>query len=226
MAGSRSLPLQSGVRESMKPTPEWLRWAKELQALSQTGLHFTQVGYDRERYERVNRIAAEILAAHTSLGPEELLQLNVREFGYATPKVDVRGVVFHEDRILLVQEAMDDGRWTVPGGWADVNETPSQAAEREVFEESGLSTKATRLLSIYDRERQGHQPAFPYHVYKVAFLCEWSSGSLRSDGSEITGVGYFTEDDLPELSVSRVTRAQIERFFLHLRQPGRPADFD
>lgn len=210
----------------MKKTPEWLRWAKELQALSQTGLHFAEISYDRERYQRVAQIAAEIVAAHTSLAVGEVLSLNRREFGYATPKVDVRGVVFHKGRILLVQEAMDAGRWTVPGGWADVTETPSEAAEREVLEESGLRTKATKLLAVYDRERQGHEPSFPYHVYKVVFHCEWLSGSLRSDGSETTGAEFFTEEDLPELSVSRVTRAQIQRFFLHLREPERPTDFD
>jgi ADP-ribose pyrophosphatase YjhB (NUDIX family) len=211
---------------AMKATPEWLRWARELQALGQTGLHFAQSSYDRERYRRIEQIAAEILAAHTTLAVEELIQLNVREFGYATPKVDVRGVVFHENRILLVQEALDSGRWTVPGGWADVNETPSGAAEREVFEEAGLSTRVTKLLSIYDRERQGHHPPFPYHIYKVAFLCEWLEGELRSDGNETTGAAFFAEDELPELSVSRVTQAQIGRFFMHYRDPQRPADFD
>ena len=138
----------------------------------------------------------------------------------------MRGVVFRDDRILLVQEAMDAGRWTVPGGWADVNETPSEAVEREVFEESGLRTRATKLLSVGDRERQGHQPPFPYHVYKMAFRCEWVGGELRSDGNETTGAAFFTETDLPELSVSRVTRVQIERFFRHHRNPDRPADFD
>ncbi|MCL4181677.1 MAG: NUDIX hydrolase N-terminal domain-containing protein [Verrucomicrobia bacterium] len=210
----------------MTKRPDWLRWARELQALSQTGLHFAEGSYDRERYERLGQIAAEIVAAHTTLEVGTILELNAREFGYATPKVDVRGVVFRDDRILLVQEAMDAGRWTVPGGWADVNETPSEAVEREVFEESGLRTRATKLLSVGDRERQGHQPPFPYHVYKVAFRCEWIGGSLCSDGSETTGAAFFTETDLPELSVSRVTRAQIERFFLHHRNPERPADFD
>ena len=210
----------------MTKTPDWLRWARELQALSQTGLHFATGAYDRERYERLGRIAAEIVAAHTTLEVGTILELNAREFGYATPKVDVRGVVFRDDRILLVQEAMDAGRWTVPGGWADVNETPSEAVEREVFEESGLRTRATKLLSVGDRERQGHQPPFPYHVYKMAFRCEWVGGELRSDGNETTGAAFFTETDLPELSVSRVTRAQIERFFRHHRNPDRPADFD
>jgi ADP-ribose pyrophosphatase YjhB (NUDIX family) len=210
----------------MTKTPDWLRWARELQALSQTGLHFAAGSYDRERYERLGQIAAEIVAAHTTLEVETILQFNAREFGYATPKVDVRGVVFRDDRILLVREAMDAGRWTVPGGWADVNETPSEAVQREVFEESGLRTRATKLLSLGDRERQGHQPPFPYHVYKVAFRCEWVEGELRPDGSETTGAAFFTETDLPELSVSRVTRAQIERFFRHHRDPSRPADFD
>jgi ADP-ribose pyrophosphatase YjhB (NUDIX family) len=194
--------------------------------MSQTGLHFAQDQHDQGRYRRLGEIAAEILTAHTTLSIEEILRLNMREFGYATPKVDVRGVVFREQRILLVQEALDAGRWTVPGGWADVNETPSEAVEREVYEESGLRTKATQLLSLCDRERQGHYPPFPYHVYKVAFRCEWVSGSLQSDGSETTGADFFGEEELPDLSVSRVTYAQIHRFFLHLRQVGRPADFD
>ena len=112
------------------------------------------------------------------------------------------------------------------GDRADVNESPSEAVEREVLEESGLRTKATKLLSVYDRERQGHEPSFPYHVYKLAFRCEWLSGSLRSDGSEITGAEFFTEAELPELSVSRVTHAQIQRFFLHLGEPERPTDLD
>jgi ADP-ribose pyrophosphatase YjhB (NUDIX family) len=210
----------------MSKTPEWVRWARELQALSQTGLHFAEGRYDRERYRRLGEIAAEIMAAHTSLAVEEILRFNAREFGYATPKIDVRGAVFHQDRILLVQEAMDAGRWTLPGGWADVNETPSEAVEREVFEESGLRPRAVKLLAIGDRDRQGHQPPFPYHVYKVAFLCERVGGELRSDGSETTGAAFFPETELPELSVSRVTRAQIERFFQHHRHPERPADFD
>jgi ADP-ribose pyrophosphatase YjhB (NUDIX family) len=174
----------------------------------------------------MEQIAAEIIAAHTTLSAEELVRINAREFGYATPKVDVRGVVFHDNRILLVQEALDAGRWTVPGGWADVNETPGSAAEREVFEEAGLRTRATKLLSIYDRERQGHHPPFPYHVYKVAFLCEWIGGELRANGSETTGAAFFAENELPELSVSRVTHGQIQRFFSHHRDPQRPADFD
>jgi ADP-ribose pyrophosphatase YjhB (NUDIX family) len=210
----------------MKAKPEWLRWARELQAMSQTGLHFAENPHDRARYGRLGEIAAEILAAHATLDVAEILSLNAREFGYATPKVDVRGIVFRDDRILLVQEAMDDGRWTVPGGWADVNETPSEAVEREVFEESGLRTKATKLLSMFDRERQGHHPPFPYHVYKVAFLCEAVGGALRSDGSETTGAAFFAESELPELSVSRVTRSQIRGFFWHHREPDRPADFD
>ncbi len=210
----------------MKPNPEWLRWARELQAMSQTGLHFARDPHDRERYVRLGHIAAEILAAHTTLGIEDYLRLNAGEFGYATPKVDVRGVVFRDHRILLVQEAADGGRWTVPGGWADVNETPSEAVERELAEESGLATKATKLLWVFDRERQGHDPPFPFHVYKVAFLCDWIGGSLRADQGETTGAAFFAEDELPELSVSRVTLAQIQRFFAHHHEPGRPADFD
>ena len=119
----------------------WIEWAKELQAISQTGDHFTDNLWDRERYKRIGEIAAEILAGHSNLSVHEVLSFNASEFGYATPKVDVRGIVFEESKILLVREIADQGRWTLPGGWADVNETPSEAVVREVREESGVETR-------------------------------------------------------------------------------------
>jgi len=203
--------------------PQWLLWAKELQAISQIGLHFASTGYDRERYERIAAVAAEILAAHTNLGREEILNLNRAELGYATPKVDVRGVVFRQGRILLVQEIMDGGRWTLPGGWADVNETPSESVVREVREESGFETRAIKLLALYDRDKQGHTPPFPYHVYKLFFLCEILGGQPRLN-NEVSGIDFFGRGELPELSVSRVTAAQIERFFAASGEPE--TDFD
>jgi len=203
--------------------PQWLLWAKELQAISQTGLHFASTEYDRERYERIAAVAAEILAAHTNLGREEILNLNRAELGYATPKVDVRGVVFRQGRILLVQEIMDGGRWTLPGGWADVNETPSESVVREVREESGFETRAIKLLALYDRDKQGHTPPFPYHVYKLFFLCEILGGQPRLN-NEVSGIDFFGRGELPELSVSRVTAAQIERFFAASGEPE--TDFD
>ena len=205
----------------------WTEWGRKLQAISQTGLHFTESEYDRERYEQIGNIAAEILAEHTNLSVEELLELNASEFGYATPKVDVRGVVFRDDKILLVREIADAGRWTLPGGWADVNETPTQAIVREVQEESGFETKVIKLLAVYDRERQKHTPPCPYSVYKLFFHCQIIGGQPQVN-NEVSEIAFFSETEIPfeELSISRVTKSQLLRFFEFYRTPQLPTDFD
>ncbi len=150
--------------------PNWIKWGKALQAIAQTGLHFSQSEYDAERYRQIQEIAAEIFALHTNTGKETILDLFSTDSGYATPKVDVRGVVFQDSQILLVREVLDRHRWTLPGGWADVNETPTEAVTREVFEESGYQTKVVKLLAVYDRTYQGHTPPMPHHVYKLFFF--------------------------------------------------------
>jgi ADP-ribose pyrophosphatase YjhB (NUDIX family) len=137
--------------------------------------------------------------------------------------VDVRGVVFRGDAVLLVKERAD-GRWSVPGGWADVYDSPSEATVREVYEESGYRTRAVKLLALYDRVRQGHPP-HPFHTYKVFFQCEVLGGSPE-ESVETAGAEFFSEDNLPELSTGRVTTAQIRRFFEHYRRPEMPTDFD
>jgi ADP-ribose pyrophosphatase YjhB (NUDIX family) len=203
--------------------PEWLRWAKRLQAIAQDGLTYAQDDYDVGRYEQLREIAAEILAAHSTGELEGARRLLDLETGPATPKVDVRAAVFSRDKILLVNER-DDGGWSLPGGWADVGETPAEAAVREVREESGYRVRAVRLISAYDRDRQGHPP-IPYYVYKLVFLCEILDGS-RLRVVDADGVRFFGEHELPELSLSRVTPAQIRHFFEHHRRPELPADFD
>ena len=206
---------------------KWIEWGRKLQAISQTGLHFCKVQYDRERYEQIGIVAAEILAEHTNLTVEELLNLNANEFGYATPKVDVRGVVFRDEKILLVREIADAGRWTLPGGWADVNDTPTQAVIREVLEESGFETQVTKLLAVYDREQQKHTPSFPYSVYKLFFHCQIIGGQPQLN-HEVSEIAFFGETELPveELSTSRVTKSQLLRFFEFYRTPNLPTDFD
>lgn len=206
-------------------TPYWIEWARSLQAISQTGLHFSKDPYDKERYQRIAKIAAEILANYTNLSEKQILELNAAEFGYATPKVDVRGVVFNGSKILLVKEVADNGRWTLPGGWADVNETPSQAVVKEVLEESGFETQAIKLLAVYDREKQGHIPPLPFHIYKLFFLCEIIGGSAYAHG-ETSEVGFFGEHEIPELSVSRVNMKQLRWIFQHGRNLEQPTDFD
>jgi ADP-ribose pyrophosphatase YjhB (NUDIX family) len=205
--------------------PDWLRWGKELQAIAQVGLAYSgESHFDAERYARIREIAAEMIASRGAIGENVLLETFRKETGYATPKIDVRGVVFREGRILLVREIADE-RWTLPGGWADVNQSPSESVVREVREESGFETKATRLLAVYDRDRQGHTPPFPFHVYKLFILCE-IMGGRATPSAETSDVGFFGEDELPELSPSRVTHAEIRRAFEHRRNPDWPADLD
>ena len=203
----------------------WMEWVRALQAISQTGLHYAQTPYDTQRYRDIGELAADMLARHTTLDTAQILAFQAAEFGYATPKVDVRGIVFRDDRILLVREILDAGRWTVPGGWADVNETPAEAVVREVWEESGYETRARKLLAVYDREKQGHVPSFPFHVYKLFFLCELIGGEARPN-EEASEIEFFARDALPELSVSRVTRRQIDHFFELRERPVAPTEFD
>ena len=207
--------------------PQWLEWARRLQALAQVGLTYTQDPFDVERYEAVRTVAAEMMAAGSGAAPGDVLALFTQEVGYATPKVDVRGVVFRGDEVLLVKERAD-GRWTLPGGWADVCETPSEGVVREVREEAGYETRAVRLMALYDRSRHPHEPPFPYHVYKLFFLCEilGAADEALRQGHETEEVGFFARDALPPLSISRVTSQQLERLFVLRMAEGGPADFD
>jgi len=204
--------------------PQWLRWSRELMAIAQNGLTFTTNPYDVERYEAVRRIAAEMMATHTGADQERIVGLFAQESGYATPKVDVRGVVFRDDAILLVKER-EDGRWTLPGGWADVNESPREAVDREVFEESGYRVQATKLLALFDRAKHPHWPPFPFHIYKVFILCDLVGGDPAAS-NETEAVGFFRENEIPELSIARTTPGQITRLFEHHRQPNLATDFD
>lgn len=205
--------------------PDWIKWAKALQAISQTGLHFTKDKFDRERFAAIGEIAADILAGHSNVGKQQYIDLFKEEVGYATPKVDVRAAIFNDGKILLVEELMDDRRWTPPGGWADVNESPSESVKRETFEESGFEVEVKKVIAIYDRTSHGHEPFYPYHVYKIFFLCEIVGGAARSS-IETGRIDFFPEDGLPELSQGRITDYQIARCFEHFRNPVLPTEFD
>ncbi len=202
-----------------------LALARELAALAQTGAHFAADPYDRERYGRVAEIAAELLAARADLSGDTIHAWAREEFGYATPKVDVRAFILDADRVLLCREDADEGRWTLPGGWADVNESPSEAVVREVEEETGYGVKPLRLLAVLDREKQGHCPPFPCHVYKLFFECAITGGMARKT-PESSESAFFAENELPELSVSRVLPGQIRGFFQSVRSGNTGAQFD
>lgn len=211
----------------MSPKPQtnrWLDWSKRLQALAQTGLTYARDPYDIERYNAVRQIAAEMLSQSSGLGPAVILGLLAADTGYATPKVDVRGVVFRGDKLLLVREK-SDGKWTVPGGWADVGASPAENAVREIQEESGFLTRASKILAVYDRNKHPHEPPLPFDVYKIFILCTLISGEAKPS-TETDAVAFFGKSEMPELSIGRVTPAQIRRMFEHHCAPGRPTDFD
>ncbi len=190
--------------------------AQRLQALSQTGLTYAQDSSDRERYEEVRQITAEIMVLPLDAEPAELVKLFQAESGYATPKIDVRGVVIRDAKVLLVRER-SDGLWTLPGGWADVGDSPSEAVEREIREEWGYEARAVKLLALYDRDKHNHPPGL-YHAYKAFFRCKIVGGS-SAQSNETDGVDFFALEALPPLSVDRVTAAQIAHFFDHDRSP-------
>lgn len=207
-------------------TAPWIDWAQRLNAIAQNGLHFAATPvHDLHRYEQVRSIAAEMIAAGGAAEPSRVRAMFAAEAGYATPKIEVRGVVFRDEKILLVRERADDDRWTLPGGWADIGESPSEAVVREVREESGYATRAVKLLALLDRHLHDH-PRHMWHIWKVFILCDLESDTQGPLGHESSGAAFFARSALPELSVARVTEQQLERLFEHQANPEWPADFD
>jgi ADP-ribose pyrophosphatase YjhB (NUDIX family) len=206
--------------------PYWLTWAREMQAIAQTGLTFTRDPFDHERYLRLRELAAEILHSYTDTPLERIDALFSTQAGYATPKVEVRSAVFDDQgRILMVRETADGGRWTLPGGWADVNVTASENAVKEVREESGYEVAVSKLAAVWDRTRQAH-PAGIFSCYKIFFLCK-AIGGTAATGIETSEVRWFAETQVPDdLSLGRVTPSQIKRMFEHRRQSDLPTDYD
>ena len=201
----------------------WLKFTQRLQAIAQNGLTYAENPFDIERYEHLRDLAVEMAACYGDSDPEVIRGLFTSDQDYVTPKVDTRGVVFRDDAVLLVRER-SDGLWTVPGGWADIGDSPAEATEREVFEESGYTARATRLLAVYDRNKHDHPP-HPHHIYKLFFLCQLTGGTAQVS-VETTGVDFFPVAALPPLSTARVTAKQIARFYQLANNPDIPADFD
>lgn len=194
--------------------------AQKLNALAQTGLTYSKDVFDQERYETLRQIAEDLLRARFDIDSETLN--HVSESGYATPKTDVRAFIIRDGKLLMVKES-DDGKWSLPGGWADVGDTPSAAVCREVIEETGLEVKVTKLLGVWDRNLHGHPP-LPWHVYKLIFLCEEIGGSLAIS-HESTDIGFFAINDLPELSLTRIVPEELE-VSMEIATSDRPTYYD
>ena len=189
---------------------KWLTWAKQIQAISQIGLAYGKDIYDIERYEQLRSLSVEIVNTYTKVDSDQITDLFANETGYATPKVDVRGVIFQDDKILLVKEKAD-GAWALPGGWADIGLSPREIVVKEVKEESGFDVVPRRLLAVLDKNKHYHAPS-PYHVYKIFILCEIMGGSAM-EGMETSEVKFFDRSNLPQLSEERNTYGQVQLMF-------------
>jgi ADP-ribose pyrophosphatase YjhB (NUDIX family) len=204
-------------------TPLWLTWAREIHALAQTGLHYAENDFQRDRYIRLLEIASEIASSHSQIPQKEILIAYQAQKGYITPKVDVRAAIFRKSKLLLVRERIDND-WCMPGGWADVGDIPSKAIEREVWEETGFEVRATRIISVYDCNRVTPLPLF--HAYKLVFLCEIINGAARPS-QETSQVEFFGIDEIPgNLSSNRTTIRHISDAFNAYKNPCLHTVFD
>lgn len=185
-----------------------LKWISELHAISQNGLTYSKNEFDIERYNQLDLIAKELAAYFSDKNIDEVEHFFSLEKGYATPKLDVRAFILKDDKLLLAKERSDNV-WTLPGGWVDINESPSESVVREVFEETGLNVSVTRLLALWDKLKHDHPPQWP-HTYKIFFLCEIISGEMK-ENLETSEINFFSMDRLPDLSLHRVTYNQLKR---------------
>lgn len=202
----------------------WLTWAQKIQAIAQIGLTYAENDYDRQRYAELHALAEEIFGAHTGAAPAQVAAWFAAQPGYATPKVDVRTACFRQGQVLLVREK-SDGRWCLPGGWADVGDAPALSAAREVQEEAGYTARITKVIGVFDANRSG-QPLSAYHAFKIIFWGELDTAPPVDPDHEINEIGFFAPDDLPPLSENRTGRHHLAECFAHLADPHRLTAFD
>ena len=197
---------------------DWLASVKRLRAIAQTGLAYGKDPYDLERYRELQALAERQLAALANTSPGHIRDLYLGERGYPTPKIDVRAGVFENDRILLVRER-SDGRWALPGGWADEHEPPRACMEREVLEESGYVVRAQRLVAVKDRHLHPYRPRTAQRIYKLFFLCELVGGEAATS-IETSAAEFFAVDQLPPLSLGRTLVDDVSLLDAHRLNPA------
>jgi ADP-ribose pyrophosphatase YjhB (NUDIX family) len=199
--------------------------SREIQAISKSGLAFSKDPFDIERFKQLEDIAAELISRHSVHSKDFINKVFSAEAGYVTPKIDVRAAVFEGEKLLMVKER-ESNAWTLPGGYVDVNESLSIAAEREVLEESGLQVRSRKVAAIFDHRKHGYK-AHLYHFYKIYLVCDLLGGATKTN-IETTDVSYFSRVELKTLNLDpgRITRAHALRMFDHQLHPELPADFD
>ena len=202
---------------------KWLEWATRLQSIAQAGLTFGENQYDLDRYQQIRNLSVEIMQEHTDVSFEKIRDLFASETGYQTPKVDIRASVFKDDMILMVKEKID-GRWSLPGGWADVNTSVSESAVRECLEEAGAKVRPKRIIAIHLANKHC-EFIYPYTIYKVIVECELIENNFKTN-TETLEAGFFPLDSLPQLSTERNSRSQIELCFEAKKHKVFEANFD
>ena len=201
---------------------KWLEWVIELQSLAQAGLTYGKDVYDKERYERIREISAEMLAHKADISVEKVKELFCNETGYQTPKLDTRAAIFEDGKVLLVKE--NNGKWPLPGGWVDVNVSVKENIIKEVKEESGFDVTADRIIAVQDRAKH-NLPVYAYGVCKIFVLCSVIGGQFEKN-IETTGFCYFQENELPELATEKNSEEQIKMCFNAYRNKDWVTVFD
>ncbi|NOX18194.1 MAG: NUDIX hydrolase [Chlorobi bacterium] len=202
---------------------KWLKWAREIQSLAQTGLAFAPNHYEIERNNRLLGIAAEIVSEYALLDKKKTAKIFMEQPGYATPKIDVRAAVVKNNQLLLVKE-ITDKKWSTPGGWADVGDMPAEVAIRETKEESGYDVKPIKVIGVFDANRNGRPMEF-FHAFKIVFLCKLTGGEARVS-NETEDVRFFDFDKLPPLSENRTNEKHISEILAHLKDVTRMTFFE
>lgn len=188
---------------------KWLEWAIELQSLAQAGLTYGKDIYDKERYGRIRDISAEMMALKTDISIEKVKDLFCNEIGYQTPKLDTRAAIIENEKILLVRE--NNGKWSLPGGWVDVNVSVKENIIKETKEEAGLDIKVDKIIAVQDRAKH-NSPVYAYGVCKIFALCTVIGGKFV-DNIETTDFQYFSENEIPELATEKNNEEQIRMCF-------------
>lgn len=193
----------------MNNNEKWLGWAVKLQSIAQAGLIYGKDQFDIERYEQIREISAEMISYKTDIPIDKVKNLFCNEEGYQTPKLDTRAAIIKDDKILLVKE--NDGRWSLPGGWVDVDISVKENVIKEVKEEAGLDVIVDTVIAVQDREKH-NLPIYAYKICKIFVLCSVTGGVFKKN-LETTESGYFLLDALPELAMEKNTKEQIEMCF-------------
>lgn len=200
----------------------WLETARTLYSLSQSGLAYSKNPFDLDRYRQLQQLSAEIVSQHTELTTEEIQNNFSLQAGYATPKVDIRGAVIEDGKVLMVRE-LADGKWSLPGGWADLGDSPAAMVIREIEEESGYIVMPSKLVGVFNNNLI--EPLDFYHAYKLVFLCQRVGGQARTS-FESLDVNWFPIRELPELSLNRTPQRVLEEIYAHLEEPERPTFYE